>query len=73
MISHSMPDVMGNCKKQVESAPQTTTYSEKDHMRGQQYKNGNTIQEAMCNYLRGAGTDSFHSGIFKLMHAVRNA
>jgi transposase len=39
----------------------------KDHLRGHQYETDEAVQEAVRSWLRGAGTDFYRRGIFKIL------
>jgi len=39
----------------------------KDHLRGHHYETDEAVQEAVRSWLRGAGTDFYHRGIFKIL------
>jgi hypothetical protein len=45
----------------------------KYHLRGHHYETGQAVQEAVQSWLRGAGTDFYSRGIFKILNAGRNA
>jgi hypothetical protein len=40
----------------------------KDHLTGHHYETDEAVQEALRSWLRGAGTDSYSTGIFKILH-----
>jgi hypothetical protein len=39
----------------------------KDHLRGHHYETDEAVQEAVRSWLRGAGTDFYSRGIFKIL------